>query len=178
MSADLPKRKPILCLDFDGVIHSYHSGWQGPRNIPDLPVPGALAFLELAREEFDVQIYSSRSRYWGGRRAMKKWLLSHLIDYYYNKFPQYRHDTIDPFGEEDIYWKMSKDLIGSIKFPVKKPAAFLQIDDRAICFTGTFPKVTELLAFRPWNKKIEPVLLVTQRVTQEEFKKMFPNGID
>ena len=26
--------KPILCLDFDGVLHSYTSGWRGAR-IPD-----------------------------------------------------------------------------------------------------------------------------------------------
>lgn len=27
--------KPILCLDFDGVIHRYDSGWKGPLVIAD-----------------------------------------------------------------------------------------------------------------------------------------------
>ncbi len=37
--------KMTLVLDFDGVIHSYDSGWKGADQIPDPPVPGALAFL-------------------------------------------------------------------------------------------------------------------------------------
>ena len=39
-----------------------------------------------------------------------------------------------------------------LKFPTKKPAAFLTIDDRAICFNGKFPTSTEMMAFKPWNK--------------------------
>jgi len=130
---------PILCLDFDGVLHSYSSGWKGARNIPDPPVPGAIAWLDSLVEDgeavcamaprfrdFDVCIYSSRSRYWGGRKAMKKWLLK---------------------------WGFRPDKIENIRFPLMKPPAFLQIDDRAVTFTGTFPSVQEMLAFKPWHKK-------------------------
>jgi len=41
--------KPILCLDFDGVIHSYSSGWKGADVIPDPPVPGAFDFIRRAK---------------------------------------------------------------------------------------------------------------------------------
>lgn len=132
---------PIICVDFDGVIHSYKSGWKGVSVIPDDPVPGAIAWLmhhlpmpdavcAMAPEYCgpEVQIYSSRSKSWFGRRAMKKWLIKHGMH------PAYFYDNI-------------------LKFPSKKPAAFLTIDDRAICFDGTFPDAKTMMSFKPWNKK-------------------------
>ncbi|KKL44640.1 hypothetical protein LCGC14_2363660 [marine sediment metagenome] len=132
----MKKFKRIICVDFDGVIHSYTSGWQGIANIPDPLVPGALEWLRrytfiydrIKNDEGDlaVQIYSARSRKRKGRQAMRKWLKTH--------------------GLEDIYLR-------ELKFPSKKPAAFLTIDDRAICFTGTFPTAREMLDFKPWYKR-------------------------
>lgn len=131
---------PIICVDFDGVIHSYTSGWQGVSTISDPPVPGAIEWLMehlpvpehlggcfVEHQGPIVQIYSSRSKSWFGRRAMKKWLIKHGLHHAY---------ITD----------------GILKFPVKKPAAFLTIDDRAICFTGQFPSKDEMLSFKPWNK--------------------------
>ncbi len=69
--------KPILCLDFDGVLHSYTSGRQGETIIPDPPVEGAQEFCEAAVEYFTVMVYSSRSKTVEGRLAMASWLEEH-----------------------------------------------------------------------------------------------------
>lgn len=66
--------KPILALDFDGVLHSYISGWQGADVIPDPPVPGAVAFVREASLHFAVVVYSSRARFPEGAEAMRVWL--------------------------------------------------------------------------------------------------------
>lgn len=132
--------QPILCVDFDGVIHSYTSGWEGPRVISDPPVPGAIKWLEslmdvpdalgamTAPGKFRVMIYSSRSKHWGGRRAMKRWLIKHGLP------REYITDKI-------------------LTFPAKKPAAFMTVDDRAFCFLGTFPDADWMRSFKPWNKR-------------------------
>lgn len=127
--------RKILALNFDGVIHGYQSGWQGPRNIPDPPVPGALDFIINALEDFDVQIFSSRSRYFGARRAMRGWLV-----YWLTKTPRWSENE-------------AKRIVLQLKFPTKKPPAHVTLDDRAITFTGTFPSRRELATFVPWNKR-------------------------
>lgn len=147
--------KRILLIDFDGVLHSYESGWQGARVIPDPPVPGAMKFLDEALEYFDVHIYSSRSRQWGGKRAMKKWLLRELEKYVCEKYPDEHFDTLpDPFNTDKYASEqLALDILEKIKFPTKKPAAFLTIDDRCLCFKGVFPFPKVLQKFKPWNRK-------------------------
>lgn len=124
------KKKPILCLDFDGVIHSYTSGWKGARNIPDPPVPGALNFISEALEEgFDVVVHSSRARYWGGISAMRSWLQKHAGNQW---------DTMGP-------------SFCDVRFARWKPPAMLTIDDRAMRFEGVWPNVKEIRIFKPWK---------------------------
>jgi hypothetical protein len=51
-----------LCIDFDGVLHAYTSGWQGHDKIPDGPVPGAMvACHALAEAGWKLYVMSSRS---------------------------------------------------------------------------------------------------------------------
>ena len=130
---------PILCLDFDGVLHSYRSGWKGATKILDPPVEGAIEWLRsllgrpvnentrLRYLDFRVAIYSARSRHLFGRRAIKKWLMKH---------------------------NLKKSEIKLIDFPLMKPQLYLQIDDRALTFTGTFPTADEMKNFRPWHQNV------------------------
>lgn len=111
-----------ICVDFDGVIHSYTSGWRGAEIIPDPPVPGAIDWLRslIADERLYVMIYSSRSKEPGAIEAMRTWLQTNGLD------------------------------TNGLAFPVEKPGAFLTIDDRAICFRGKFPSKEEIHNFKTW----------------------------
>jgi hypothetical protein len=148
--------KPILVLDFDGVIHSYSSGWKGARSIPDPPVPGALEFIIHAMDYFEVAILSSRSHQFGGRRAMKKWLYKNLCktaatyDITPTWLMRHIHMFADPWPDQ-VNWDMRR-LVNKIKWPKHKPPAVITIDDRALTFTGKWPEIDQLKSFKPWNK--------------------------
>jgi hypothetical protein len=129
--------KPILCLDFDGVIHSYSSGWKGADVIPDPPVDGAMKFIWDASEHFRVAIFSSRTNQPGGFGAMQSWLYEHFHGYSATRATQ---------------WEAEQKL-GEIEWPTEKPAAFITIDDRALTFDGTWPTIEALKEFQPWNKR-------------------------
>ena len=123
----------IICIDFDGVLHWYREGWKGATNVYDPPVPGAIQWLRtlIQDEELIPMIYSSRSKEQGAVEAMKTWL---------------------------IEWGLLPQELEKLAFPVSKPAAFLTIDDRAICFQGEFIDITpeQIKSFRPWYKKEDP----------------------
>ena len=82
----------------------------------------------VTHPDYIVNIYSSRSSEIGGIDAMKEWLSKFMV-----------------YDQDDIH------------FPTQKPPAYLTIDDRAICFKGTFPSVQELDNFKPWFNKYEKV---------------------
>ena len=74
-----PSRKTV-CLDFDGVIHSYKSGWQGEAVIPDPPIHKVDVAVRRLRKHFRVVIYSARCRNRQGVEAIQRWLDKHQIE--------------------------------------------------------------------------------------------------
>lgn len=121
--------KPTVVFDFDGVIHSYTSGWKGPTEIPDPPVDGIKeAIADIRGAGYKVVIVSSRCNYTSrdgkhnlGIESIKEWL-----------------DKYNIFVDE---------------ISAKKPPAIVYIDDRAICFDGNSSSLLEKInSFKPWNK--------------------------
>lgn len=120
-----PKR---IAFDFDGVIHSYKSGWQGIDQIPDEPVEGAITILRalLSMNTVKVFIFSTRNFQEGGIEAMKQYLVKHGLD---------------------------EHLVEEIEFPLEKKGFHLLIDDRAFGFKGIFPTIEEIINFKAWTEK-------------------------
>lgn len=71
---DKATERKAICIDFDGVIHGYQSGWQGEASCPDPPVSGAIEFIRTALVDYDIVIHSTRANSERGRRAIEKYL--------------------------------------------------------------------------------------------------------
>ncbi len=130
-----------ICLDFDGVIHSFITPWSSSDIIPDPPVPGAFNFIRFAlMDGFTVYICSCRFHRQVGDKKEDRGLES-----VFEWFCKYGgKDLIDKIGEV----KESTQLF----FVVKKPIADLYIDDRGFQFVGEFPSLDYIKNFKPWNK--------------------------
>lgn len=117
--------KKTIVFDFDGVIHSYTSGWQGAATIPDPPTPGIIeALQEICEAGYEIVIVSSRCATEEGKTAIQDYLTKHHMHQYVSRIC------------------------------TEKPPAIVYIDDRAICFDGNASNLLEKIqAFRPWYQK-------------------------
>lgn len=116
--------KKTVVFDFDGVIHSYTSGWKGNECIPDPPVEGIdRALTDIRKEGYEVVVVSSRCATPLGRAAIESWL--------------------DLHGLRSLVDRVCKE----------KPPAVCYIDDRAIQFDGRPEKLVEQIAnFHSWTE--------------------------
>lgn len=117
--------KQTVVFDFDGVIHSYKSGWQGDAVIPDEPVIGIdKALRDICNAGYNIVVVSSRCNSKSGMVAVNDWMLKYDLLKYVN-------------------------LITNTK-----PPAIVYIDDRGICFDGHPEKLLrKIQKFKPWYKR-------------------------
>jgi hypothetical protein len=76
----IARKRRTVCLDFDGVLHSYRSGWCGSEIIPDPPIHGTRESVARLRQQYRVVIHSARCHTEAGRRAVQSWLVKHNIE--------------------------------------------------------------------------------------------------
>ncbi|HET7378714.1 MAG TPA: hypothetical protein VFJ24_01610 [Gaiellales bacterium] len=135
-------KRATICVDFDGVLHAYTSGWKGATVIPDGPtiVTGddgrlhhAMGWLTTLTEHFRVVVCSARARRPWGWWAVRRWIARELRAYW---------------GPHAV---TADDALASISVSPVKPAAIVYIDDRAWRFDGReFPTAAQIKAHRPW----------------------------
>lgn len=113
-----------VLFDFDGVIHSYTSGWHGAENIPDLPVEGIKElFDDLHKEGYEIVVFSTRAETEAGKMAIFNYLQKHEIDF---------------------------DSITSQKLP----AIVCIDDRAICFTGNTDGLLDKIINFQPWNKKV------------------------
>lgn len=118
-------RKPIICIDFDGVIHDYLEGWRDGVIYGEL-TPGFIDWALKAQQYFRLAIYSSRSGDPARLHDMQTW-----------------------------FWNKTAHVTLDVEFPTEKPPAFVSIDDRALTFNGDWSDypVERLTSFKTWSQK-------------------------
>lgn len=69
-----------VVFDFDGVIHSYKSGWQGIDKIPDEPVSGIReAITDIRNAGYKVVVVSTRCADPKGKSAVEQYLNKYKV---------------------------------------------------------------------------------------------------
>jgi hypothetical protein len=71
---EVTTRQRTVCIDFDRVIHSYRSGWQGHEVIADPPIHRSKEAIAVLRKTYRVVVHSARCNTLEGRMAIQHWL--------------------------------------------------------------------------------------------------------
>lgn len=119
--------KKTILIDFDKTLNSYTSGWKGdPWNLPDPPVPGAVAFIRrmIASSSYDPVIFTTRAL---NKRTM----------------------DVEPRVEKAIRaWFVKHGLepgaAATLRTTCHKIPCSLIIDDKAFRFEGKYPTTEQL----------------------------------
>ncbi len=73
--------KKRVLFDFDGVIHSYVSGWKGAAVIPDPPVEGIRDVIQTLRgDDYEIVVFTTRAETMAGSDAVLNYLKKHDIE--------------------------------------------------------------------------------------------------
>ena len=81
-NTDEKRKKKTVVFDFDGVIHSYTSGWKGIDIIPDPPVDGiAEVMRKLKNNGYDIVIQSTRAENIKGKYSIAAYCKNNGIPY-------------------------------------------------------------------------------------------------
>jgi hypothetical protein len=120
---------PTICVDFDGVINPYISGYQGKGNFEKPFSEVEEVFGRLKEMGWVIIIYTCRRE----EESIKKYLEAYRIPFDYINY--------NPRNEElGLSNKISADIY---------------LDDRAICFEGEWDGILErILGFRRWSAKL------------------------
>ena len=121
-------RKKTVVFDFDGVIHSYTSGWKGAGIVEDPVVPGIQSVIkELREKRYEVVVVSARCSNVEGMDAVKQYL-------------------------------EKNDIIVDRVMKEKPPAICYIDDRAICFDGKAETLIEKIRTFRPWNRQIFPAV--------------------
>ncbi len=143
-----------IAFDFDGVIHKYSKGWQDGSIYDEISKDWFSLVRELLEKGHSIFILTTRP---------KKQIYKYFKENYYGRTPEQEGlpcgniwtegfaFRIMPFWER--FFKSQKTFEGysTVGICNHKAVFDILIDDRAICFEGSFEKMVDKIdTFLPW----------------------------
>lgn len=102
--------KKTVVFDFDGVIHSYVSGWDNATTIMDVPTPGIREVIdELKQKGYEIIINSTRCKEHGGIEAIA--LYCKLNEIYYNFISDVKPAAVAYVDDRAIFFDGDPDSL-------------------------------------------------------------------